>query len=91
MQSQNDAAVHSTSSQRSRTATIKENVNLVAGDVNGAGWQRKVGVEQKNDSTLEEALSKARLHVSQGPHTVVGPCGTWRDQAEVCSKPRLPK
>ena len=86
MQSQNDAAVHSTSSKRSRTATIKENVNLVAGDFNGAVWQRKVGVEQKNDSTLEEALSKARLHVSQGPHTVVGPHGTWRDQAEVCFK-----
>ena len=75
MQSQNDAAVHSTSSKRSRTATIKENVNLMAGDFNGAVWQRKVGVEQKNYSTLEEALSNARLHVSQGPHTVVGP---WR-------------
>ena len=40
---------------------IEEDVDLVAGDFNGAGWRRKVGAQQQNDSALEESLRNARL------------------------------
>ena len=40
---------------------IEEDIDLVAGDLKGASWRRKVGAEQPYDSTLGEALKNARL------------------------------
>ena len=38
-----------------RTVMLQEQVDMVAGDFNGAAWRRKRGEEHRRDSTIEEA------------------------------------
>ena len=56
-----------------RTATIQHDIGLVAVDFNGANWRRRAGLERQYDSTLEEALKKARLLLPPAPDVV----GSW--------------
>ena len=59
-----------------RTATIQADVDMVAGDFNGASWRHKTGSEQQVDSTLEEAFKKKKTPGSMclfALSTVVGP------------------
>ena len=40
-----------------RTVMFQEQVDMVAGDLNGAAWRRQPGNEQWRDSTFEEAFA----------------------------------
>ena len=53
----------------------QEQVDMVAGDFNGAAWRRRSGKEQRHDSTIEEAFANTNLPLPQGPQL----CG---DQVE---------
>ena len=50
-----------------RTVMLPEDVDMVAGDVNGAHWQTRSGPHQPFDCTLEEAFNNAELPVPPGP------------------------
>ena len=50
---------------------IEEDIDLVAGDFDGASWRRKMGRQQQYDSTLAEALKNARLPVPPDPIPLV--------------------
>ena len=53
------------------TAVQQEQVDKVAGDVNGAAWRRKRGEDQRRDSTIGEAFAKPNLPILDGLY----PCG----------------
>ena len=55
-----------------KTAMEHEDVDMVAGDFNGASWRRNSAPDQQFDSTLEEAFKNAKLFVPCGLITFVG-------------------
>ena len=60
-----------------RAVMLGEQVDLVAGDFNGAAWRCD---NRNNISTIEEAFADCSLPMPPGPHTVVV---TWRNSIEV--------
>ena len=50
-----------------RTAMIQNYNDLVVGVFTGASWYRKVGADQQDDSTLEDAFKNARLRCHLAP------------------------
>ena len=54
-----------------RTATMQEDIDLVAGDFNGASWRHKTGPAQQCDSSLDLP-------------TIVGPGGILHEGTDVC-------
>ena len=56
-----------------RTAIIREDIYLVAGDFNGASWRRKTGVEQQYHSTQGAWRPETPGSLCLPAHTVVGP------------------
>ena len=69
---------------------IEENVDLVAGDFTNTNCRRKVGVEQKNGSTLEETFSDARLPMPPGPTPLWDPGGIPHERTDVSASLSLP-
>ena len=67
-----------------RTAMIEESVDLVAGDLNGASWRRKVGNEQRTDSILEKAFSTPWLALPPGQTPLWLPGGIPHEWTDVC-------
>ena len=62
-----------------RAAMLKENVDLVAGDFNGAAWRRD---NSNNLSIIEEAFADCALPMPPGPTPLWGPGsipGNWPD------------
>ena len=57
-----------------RPAITQEDVDMVAGDFNGATWRRKSGPEQQYDRTPEEASTNAKLLVPPGTSPM---CAWW--------------
>ena len=55
------------------TLTCEREVDMVAGDFNGASWRRKPGPQQQLDSTLEEKIENAKLPVPPRPSQLWGP------------------
>ena len=49
-----------------RPAVVQEDVEMVAGDFNGASWRRKSRPDEQFDSILEETPKNARLSVPPG-------------------------
>ena len=50
-----------------RTVMLQEEVDMVAGDFNGATWRRRSGPDHQSDSTLEGALKNRKLQVPPSP------------------------
>ena len=50
-----------------RTVLRQEQVDMVAGDFNGAAWRRRSGNDQRCDSIIEEAFANTNLPIPQGP------------------------
>ena len=63
---------------------IRENIDFVEGDFNGASWRRETGPKQHCDSTLEEALNNARLLVHPRSTPLWGSGGIPSEWTDVC-------
>ena len=48
---------------------ISQNIDLVAGDFNGAAWRCR---SRDNISSFDEAFADSALPTPPGPHTIVG-------------------
>ena len=59
-----------------RTVTHQQQVDMVAGDVNGAAWRRQSGSDSRPISRpisiIEEAFANTSPPMRPGPSTVVG-------------------
>ena len=55
-----------------RTIMLQEQVDMVAGDFNGAAGRRQSGSDPRPISIIEEAFVNTNLPVPPGPFTVVG-------------------
>ena len=55
-----------------RTVMYQEQVDMVAGDFNGAAWRRRSGNEQLHDSTIEEAFANTNLPIPHVPYQLCG-------------------
>ena len=53
----------------------QEQVDMVAGDFNGAAWRRRSGNEQRRNSTIERAFANTILPIPHGPTALWGPGG----------------
>ena len=42
---------------------LEEDVDMVAGDIDGASWRRRSGPDQQFECTLEEAFKNAKVPV----------------------------
>ena len=58
-----------------RTVMHQEQVDMVAGDFNGAAWRRKCGKDQRRNSTIEEAFANTNLPIPHGPSPLWRPSG----------------
>ena len=68
---------------------LQEDVDVVAGDFNGASWRRRSGWDQQFDSTLEAALTDVKLPVPPGPTPFVGARINSKRMDRLSSRPRL--
>ena len=50
-----------------RSVMQQEQVDMVAGDLNGASWRRKCGEDQRRASTIEEVFANTDLLIPDGP------------------------
>ena len=66
-----------------RTVMHPEQVDMVAGDFNGAAWRRRSGNEQRHDSTIEEAFANTNMPIPHGPTALWGPGGVPGEWADV--------
>ena len=64
-----------------RAVMLKENVDLVAGDFNGAAWRRD---NSNNFSIIEEAFADCALPMPPGPTPLWGPGSIPGNWADVC-------
>ena len=67
-----------------RTVMCEEQVDMVAGDFNGAAWRRKNGDDQQRDRTIKEAFANTNLPIPHGPTPLWGPGGVPGEWADVC-------
>ena len=67
-----------------RTVMHREQVDMVAGDCNGAAWRRQSGDDQRRDSTNEEAFANTNLPIPHGPTPLWGLGGVPGEWADVC-------
>ena len=58
-------------------------VDMVAGDSNGAAWRKKGGDDQLRDSTIEEAFANTNLPIPHGLTPLCGPGGVPGEWAAV--------
>ena len=66
-----------------RTVTCQEQIDMVAGDFNGAAWRKTNNADQLRDSTIEEAFANTNLPIPHGPTPLRGPHGVPGDWAAV--------
>ena len=65
-----------------RTVMYQQQVDLVAGDFNGAAWRRQSGSDARSISSIEEAFVNSSLPLPPGPTPLWGPEGVpgeWSD------------
>ena len=67
-----------------RTAMQQEQVDMVAGDFNGAASRRKRDEDQRRDSTIEEAFANTNLPIPNSPTPLWGPGGVSNEWSDVC-------
>ena len=72
--------------QTVRALLISQNIDLVAGDFNGAAWRCR---SRDHISTIDEVFSDC-LAFDAGPHTIVGPGSIPSNWADVCGFLKLP-
>ena len=75
-----------------RTVLLHEEMDMVAGDFNGASWRRVSGPEQQFDSTLGEAFKNAQLPVPNRLTPLWGAGGIpseWMTHVGLSSRPGL--
>ena len=66
--------------------TAMQQVDMVAGDFNGAAWRRKRGEGQQCVSTIEEAFADTKLPVPDGPTPLWGPSGVPDEWSDECGR-----
>ena len=66
-----------------RTVMCQEQIDMVAGDFNGAAWRKTHSADQLRDSTIEEAFANTNLPIPHGPTLLWGPGGVPGDWAAV--------
>ena len=74
------------------TVLLQEEIDMVAGDFNGASWRRVSGLGQQFDSTLEEAFKNAQLAVPPRFTPLWGAGGIpreWMTHVGLSSRPGL--
>ena len=59
----------------------QKQVDMLAGDFNGAAWRRRSGDDQRRDSTIEEAFANTNLPNPHGPNSIVET--RWRSRRMV--------
>ena len=76
-----------------RTVMHQQQVDLVAGDFNGAAWRRQSGSDSRSISSIEEAFVNTSLPLPPGPTPLWGPGGVPGEWSDVCGflKPPGPK
>ena len=67
-----------------RTVTCQENVDLAAGDFNGASWRRKPGPQRQLDGTIEDMFQNAKLPSPPSPSPLWEPGGVPAEWSVVC-------
>ena len=67
-----------------RTVMHQEQVDLVAGDFNGAGWRKKSGVDQPRESTVHKAFANTNLPTPRGPKPLWRRGGVLGERADAC-------
>ena len=67
-----------------RTVMHQEQVDMVAGDFNGAAWRRRSGNEQRHDSTIEEAFANTNLPIPHGPTALWDQVG-FQENGPMCA------
>ena len=65
-----------------RTVMPQEQVNMVAGDFNGAAWRRQSGSDPRPISIIEEAITKTCLPILPGTTPLLGPGGVAGEWSE---------
>ena len=68
-----------------RTVMLQEQVDMVAGDFNGAARRREWSEHQMHDSSIEEAFSNSNLPIPHGLTPLWGPGGIPGEWADVWS------
>ena len=71
-----------------RAVMLKEHVDLVAGDFNGAAWRRKTN--NGDLSIIKETFADSDLPMPPGPTPLWGPAavpGTWSDVCGILKPP----
>ena len=68
----------------------RKQVDVVAGDFNGAAWRRQSGSDHRPTSTIEEAFANTCLPIPLGPTPLWGPGDVPGEWTDVCGflKPR---
>ena len=46
-----------------RAGMLQEQLDILAGDFNGAAWRRRSGGDQRRDGTIEEAFASTNLPI----------------------------
>ena len=67
-----------------RTVMLQEQVDVVAGDFNGAAWRRQSGSDPRPVSIIEEAFVNTFLPVPPGPTPLWGSGGVPGEWSDVC-------
>ena len=67
-----------------RTVLHQQQVDLVAGDFNGAAWRRQSGSGSRSISSIEEVFVNTNLPLPPGPTTLWGPGGVPGECSDVC-------
>ena len=66
------------------TVICQEQIDMVAGDFNGAAWRKKNGDDQQRDSSIEEAVANTNVPIPHGPSPLWGPRNVPGEGADVC-------
>ena len=66
-----------------RTVMCQEQVDMVAGDFNGATWRKKSGDNQQRHSTIEEAFANTNLPIPYGSSPLWGSKNVPAEWADV--------
>ena len=67
-----------------RAVKLQEQVDMVAGDINGAAWRRQSGSDPRPISIIEEAFANTCLPIPPDPTPLWGPGGVPGEWSDVC-------
>ena len=67
-----------------RTVMCQEQIDMVAGDFNGAAWRRRSGSDPRPISIIEEALANTSLQIPPDTTQLWEPEGAPGEWADVC-------